>query len=196
MSGKALHTNKKSLITLPKQLLAALSVAAVAAVAITAPLSAESSAYADVVPLRQGEVLNQRLMAQATAAVNFALPSLKVSALPKPVVAAGWAAAPPAPAPSPGSVQAIARGYVGDDAEFSCLVALWNRESRWNPYALNRSSGAYGIPQSLPGHKMASAGADWRTNPDTQIRWGLGYIKGRYGSPCAAWAHSQAVGWY
>lgn len=82
------------------------------------------------------------------------------------------------------------------DSEYQCLVLLWNRESQWNPYAENASSGAYGIPQSLPGSKMASAGADWRTNPITQINWGIGYIKGRYGTPCSAWAHSSAVGWY
>ena len=82
------------------------------------------------------------------------------------------------------------------DSEYQCLVLLWNRESQWNPYAENVSSGAYGIPQSLPGSKMASAGADWRTNPITQINWGIGYIKGRYGTPCSAWAHSNAVGWY
>jgi hypothetical protein len=80
--------------------------------------------------------------------------------------------------------------------QFTCLVDLWNRESRWNHRAENSSSGAYGIPQSLPGKKMASAGADWETNPETQIRWGLGYISSRYGSPCDAWAHSEAKGWY
>lgn len=82
------------------------------------------------------------------------------------------------------------------DSEYQCLVLLWNRESQWNPYAENSSSGAYGIPQALPGSRMASAGADWRTNPITQINWGIGYIKGRYGTPCSAWAHSNAVGWY
>ena len=82
------------------------------------------------------------------------------------------------------------------DSEYQCLILLWNRESQWNPYAENASSGAYGIPQSLPGSKMASAGADGRTTPITQINWGIGYIKGRYGTPCSAWAHSNAVGWY
>jgi hypothetical protein len=79
--------------------------------------------------------------------------------------------------------------------EFPCLVRLWNRESSWNHHAAN-PSGAYGIPQALPGSKMRSAGSDWRTNPETQIRWGLRYIKYRYGSPCHAWAHSMATGWY
>lgn len=102
--------------------------------------------------------------------------------------------------PDPGTAQAIAyemvtaRGWGSN--EFDCLVALWNRESHWNVYSLNTSSGAYGIPQALPGSKMASVGADWATNPATQITWGLGYITGRYGTPCGAWNHSQAKGWY
>lgn len=102
--------------------------------------------------------------------------------------------------PDPGSAQAIgyelvkARGW-GDD-QYSCLVSLFNRESHWNVYAGNPVSGAYGIPQSLPGSKMASAGADWQTNPRTQITWGLNYIAGRYGTPCGAWGHSQSSGWY
>ncbi|UFU07396.1 G5 domain-containing protein [Ruania halotolerans] len=87
-----------------------------------------------------------------------------------------------------------ARGWGGD--QWSCLDSLWQRESNWNPYAQNPSSGAYGIPQSLPGTKMASAGSDWRTNPATQITWGLNYIEGRYGTPCGAWSHSESVGWY
>nr|WP_269212724.1 MULTISPECIES: ubiquitin-like domain-containing protein [unclassified Schaalia] len=90
--------------------------------------------------------------------------------------------------------QVNARGW--DDSQFQCLVVLWDRESHWNPYAENSSSGAYGIPQSLPGSKMASAGEDWRTNPSTQIKWGLGYIAGRYGTPCGALGHSNSVGWY
>ncbi|GAA2713188.1 lytic transglycosylase domain-containing protein [Actinoplanes palleronii] len=75
--------------------------------------------------------------------------------------------------------------------QFACLNKLWNKESGWNYRAENRSSGAYGIPQSLPGSKMASEGADWKTNPATQIKWGLGYIKGRYDTPCKAWTNSE-----
>jgi hypothetical protein len=103
------------------------------------------------------------------------------------------------PAPTPGSAQAIAadmvaaRGWGADD--FSCLVSLWNRESGWRTTATN-PNGAYGIPQAYPGSKMASAGADWQTNPATQITWGLDYIAARYGSPCGAWAHSEAIGSY
>ena len=81
-------------------------------------------------------------------------------------------------------------------AQFPCLNNLWNRESNWRTAAANSSSGAFGIPQALPGSKMASAGSDWRTNPATQIKWGLGYIKGRYSTPCGAWNHSESVGWY
>lgn len=80
--------------------------------------------------------------------------------------------------------------------QFGCLDSLWTRESNWTVTADNPTSSAYGIPQALPGSKMASAGADWATNPVTQITWGLGYIQDRYGSPCSAWGHSQSVGWY
>lgn len=80
--------------------------------------------------------------------------------------------------------------------QMPCLDKLWQKESGWNEFAENKSSGAYGIPQALPGRKMASAGSDWRTNPATQVKWGLGYIKGRYGTPCGAWGHSQRRGWY
>jgi hypothetical protein len=122
---------------------------------------------------------------------------------PKATVPAGGSSAawrPPFVAPDPGSAQAIAyqmvlaRGW-GDD-QFACLKALWAKESGWRVNAYNASSGAYGIPQALPGSKMGSAGADWATNPATQITWGLGYITGRYGNPCGAWDHSVRNGWY
>ncbi|MFG1854266.1 lytic transglycosylase domain-containing protein [Actinomadura geliboluensis] len=76
------------------------------------------------------------------------------------------------------------------------LLTLWNHESGWNERAVNPSSGAYGIPQALPGSKLASAGADWRTSSPTQIAWGLGYIKARYKDPCGAWSFWQAHNWY
>lgn len=108
--------------------------------------------------------------------------------------------APMVAAPDPGTAKAIAyelvkaRGW--DDAEYSCLVALWERESHWNVSASNPHSGAYGIPQALPGNKMASAGEDWQTNAATQITWGIGYIAARYGTPCGAWEHSETHNWY
>lgn len=80
--------------------------------------------------------------------------------------------------------------------QFSCLESLWNKESGWDYQAYNASSGATGIPQALPGSKMASAGSDWQTNATTQIIWGLGYISSRYDTPCGAWSHSESVGWY
>jgi hypothetical protein len=80
--------------------------------------------------------------------------------------------------------------------QWPCLYDLWQRESGWNVYAENPYSGAYGIPQSLPGNKMASAGADWQTDAATQIRWGLGYIKGTYGTPCGAWQNELNYGYY
>jgi hypothetical protein len=85
-------------------------------------------------------------------------------------------------------------GFSSD--QFSCLDSLWASESGWRVTANNPNSSAYGIPQALPGSKMSSAGADWATNPITQIRWGLGYIQDRYGSPCSAWSFKQGRGWY
>jgi hypothetical protein len=106
---------------------------------------------------------------------------------------------PPAPAAA-GSPQQIAEAMLGSfgwsSGQFSCLDPLWARESGWSVTAYNAGSGAYGIPQALPGSKMASAGPDWQTDAATQIRWGLEYIKSTYGSPCGAWAHEQATGWY
>ena len=125
----------------------------------------------------------------------------------------------PAPAPDPGGgapsepvgpVPASCNEYSGNRAtgcallldagyplgQMSCLDTLWDHESGWNHLAQNPSSGAYGIPQALPGDKMATHGSDWRTNPATQIRWGLDYIGNRYGSPCGAWSFWQANNWY
>jgi hypothetical protein len=102
--------------------------------------------------------------------------------------------------PDPGTAQQIGYdmlpsfGY-NQSSEWTCLKDLWDQESGWRYDAYN-PSGAYGIPQSLPGDKMASAGADWETNPATQIKWGLGYIQSVYGTPCGAWDHEVADNWY
>jgi hypothetical protein len=102
--------------------------------------------------------------------------------------------------PDPGTAQQI--GYqmlpsfgFNQSTQWTCLLDLWNQESGW-VYDAENPSGAYGIPQSLPGDKMASAGADWETDPTTQIKWGLGYITDVYGTPCDAWDHEVADGWY
>jgi len=87
-----------------------------------------------------------------------------------------------------------ARGW--SDAQWTCLDKLWTLESNWNYRETNDSSGAYGIPQALPGTKMGTVAGDWRTNIATQVTWGLQYIAGRYGTPCGAWAHSRAHNWY
>ncbi len=90
----------------------------------------------------------------------------------------------------------MAYKYNWGDAQFKALEKLWTRESGWNQHAHNGSSGAHGIPQSLPGSKMASHGPNWRSNPETQIKWGLSYVKGRYGTPIGAWNAFQHKGWY
>ena len=92
--------------------------------------------------------------------------------------------------------QALLPQFGFSSSEFSCLDELWNSESGWNVHADNPSSSAYGIPQALPGSKMATAGPDWANNPETQIRWGLGYIRSSYGTPCSAWSFKQSHGWY
>jgi hypothetical protein len=104
------------------------------------------------------------------------------------------------PPPNPGTAQRIAYDMMSSfgfspGSQFGCLDDLWQQESGWN-YQAENASGAFGIPQALPGSKMASAGADWQTNPATQIKWGLGYIKSIYGTPCGAWAHEEADGYY
>jgi hypothetical protein len=102
--------------------------------------------------------------------------------------------------PDPGTAQQIGYDMLPDfgysqTSEWTCLLDLWNQESGWR-YDAENPSGAYGIPQALPGDKMATAGSDWQTDPTTQIRWGLGYIQSVYGTPCGAWDHEVADGWY
>lgn len=115
--------------------------------------------------------------------------------------AAAAAAAELAAANTPDGARAFAAdlaasqyGWGAD--QFQCLDRLWQKESGWSYTAYNASSGATGIPQSLPGSKMATAGDDWQTNARTQITWGLGYISSAYGTPCSAWSHSQSMNWY
>jgi hypothetical protein len=111
----------------------------------------------------------------------------------------GNTAPPPVAAPNPGTAQSIAYNMLASfgfsTSQFSCLQSLWQRESGWS-YDAENPSGAYGIPQSLPASKMASAGSDYLTNPATQIKWGLGYIKDVYGTPCSAWNFELANGYY
>jgi len=93
-----------------------------------------------------------------------------------------------------GKQLAAARGWDGE--QWNCIRSLWIKESGWSTRSSNSSGSAWGIPQALPGSKMAKFGSDWRTNPATQIKWGLHYIDNRYGTPCRAWAHFQSHNWY
>jgi len=113
----------------------------------------------------------------------------------------GTGVATTAPPSNPTTAQATAKAMLASfgfsaTTQWPCLYDLWQQESSWNVYAENPASGAYGIPQSLPGDKMASAGADWQTNPATQIKWGLGYIKTVYGTPCGAWQNEVNYHYY
>jgi hypothetical protein len=104
----------------------------------------------------------------------------------------------PKPTPIPDTV-ANARAWVRSrlaSSQFACVDALWWSESRWNPRAVNATTGAYGIPQSYPAEKMAAEGRNWRTSPRTQVVWGLSYIALRYGTACQAWNFRLANGWY
>jgi hypothetical protein len=148
----------------------------------------------------EARVAAARAAAQRAAAQRAAARQAAANAAAAQTTTAKTTGSSSAAVPSSGSTQQVALAMLGSfgwsSSQFSCLVSLWARESGWNIYASNPSSGAYGIPQALPGSKMASAGGDWQSNAATQIRWGLGYIQQTYGSPCAAWDHSEAVGWY
>ncbi|MEU5401794.1 transglycosylase SLT domain-containing protein [Streptomyces sp. NPDC005963] len=112
-------------------------------------------------------------------------------------VAPAASAAPAAPAAAEVvSAKTIAKKMINDEAQFQCFDKIVEHESNWDIDASNPSSGAYGLVQALPGTKMATAGSDWRTNPATQIEWGLDYMKDRYGSACGAWSSWQVQGWY
>ncbi|TFD27787.1 lytic transglycosylase domain-containing protein [Cryobacterium lyxosi] len=143
----------------------------------------------------------QAAVAQASAEAASAEAAAEAAAEAEAADAVPAAPARPSAPADPNAAQQIARQLManqygwGDD-QFGCLVSLWDKESGWNVNAYNASSGATGIPQALPGNKMASAGADWQTNPATQISWGLGYIASRYSTPCDAWDKSEASGWY
>lgn len=170
-----------------------------------APLADAAAPKVDVQALeaqRRKQALDRA--SRATRGGSGKAPSLHVKGSPLPTKTpdgSGGGSGIPSGDPVPASeAQRIAKSLLSSygasgKGQFSCLVSLWNRESHWNTHAAN-PSGAYGIPQALPGSKMASAGPDWRNNATTQIKWGLGYIKGRYSTPCGAWSHSQSSGWY
>ncbi|MEU2288777.1 transglycosylase SLT domain-containing protein [Streptomyces sp. NPDC013178] len=132
---------------------------------------------------------------------RIASPKKTLTAVAVAAATAGMAltAAPAQAAPTASSAseaQAIAHKMIPDAAQFNAFSNIVEHESGWDVDATNASSGAYGLVQALPGSKMASAGSDWKTNPETQIKWGLDYMNSRYGSPAGAWAFWQANGWY
>ena len=145
---------------------------------------------------RQAERRAEEARAAALAAQSQAAQSQAAQSQAEQPQQASTPAASPAASGSPEQIaEAMLRSFGWSSGQFSCLYPLWEHESGWSVTAAN-PDGAYGIPQALPGAKMASAGPDWQTDAATQIRWGLEYIKGMYGSPCGAWGHEQATGWY
>ena len=171
----------------------------------TDPLGA---AVAQVSAGRSGLVLmaaREKVIQQTAATEAFSVTSTpRISTVPSPVSTGGGggssALVPSGPAPSPSTAQGIAYKMLASfgfsTSQWGCLDDLWQQESGWNVYAENPYSAAYGIPQAVPGSKMSSAGPNWRSNARTQIRWGLRYIRDRYGSPRQAWAHEVGSGWY
>ena len=164
---------------------------------------ASSLASYEVLPIDQVESLTQRTAAIATSVAAAAAEADRVAA--EQAAAAAAAAEAQrlqalATANTPEGAKNVAQSlaaskYGWGDGQFSCLVQLWQKESGWS-YTAHNPSGATGIPQALPGSKMASAGSNWATSAATQVAWGLGYIAGSYGTPCAAWAHSEAYNYY
>ncbi|MEO6199839.1 MAG: hypothetical protein ABIX44_01615 [Cryobacterium sp.] len=174
---------------------AAKAAAAKAAAAKAAAVKAAAAAKAAAVKAAAAKAAAVKAAADRKAAAKAA--AIKAAA----ARASAAKAASSSSANTPAGARATARGmaasrYGWGSGQFACLSQLWQKESGWNYRAYNASSGATGIPQALPGSKMASAGSNWSTSASTQISWGLGYIKSRYGTPCSAWAHSQAVNWY
>jgi hypothetical protein len=197
---------------------AAIAVIAVAVAAyVSAPGSSGSGAAAAIAAIPDSHAMavleseRQQMIAMSAAADTLTVVTKPKLASPGQVASANPSTAstssssggityvPSAP-PDPRTAESIAYNMMGrfgfnPSTYYGCLYDLWQRESGWS-YIAENASGAYGIPQSLPGVKMASAGADWQTNPATQIAWGLGYIKGQYGNPCSAWAFEEANNYY
>jgi hypothetical protein len=153
-------------------------------------LGAAAAAATSSAPARPAALPAPAHRAAGRLTTTHAQPSVRLATLFTPAATAAKALTP----------RQIARQMLGSfgwsQGQFPYLNWLWNAESGWNKFAQNPYSGAYGIPQALPGAKMATAGPNWRGNARTQIRWGLRYIRGTYGSPRRAWAHEVSYGWY
>jgi hypothetical protein len=174
---------------------------------VTDPLGAAMAQVSAGKPGVALEQERQQVILQDAATQAFSVTSApRISTVPPPVSSdssgtgtGGTTIVASGPPPDPSSAQGIAYNMLASFGfstdQYGCLNDIWSRESGWR-YNAENASGAYGIPQALPGSKMASAGADWQTDPTTQIKWGLGYIKNVYGTPCNAWAHEEDDGWY
>ena len=201
-------------IVFPAAVIAAIAVVTVAVSAyVFAPGPVGSGAAAAIAAIPDSHAMavledeRQQMIAMSTAAGTLTVVTKPKLASPGQVAAAnpGTSSTPgitfvQAPPPNPNTAQAVAYNLMASfgfspSTYFGCLRNLWERESGWS-YVAENPSGAFGIPQALPASKMASAGPDWRTNPATQIRWGLGYIKAQYGNPCSAWAFEEANNYY
>jgi hypothetical protein len=159
--------------------------------AIVRPLGLAREAY----PVNSGPAQSQSAAGQPAALDAFS----EIASQPgsNPAMDTGTTAGRNKAAPSPRQIAVrLLHRFHWSRRQFRYLDPLWAHESSWSVHAVNLYSGAYGIPQAVPGSKMASAGRHWRTSARTQIMWGLRYIKQRYGSPAAAWGHELATGWY
>ena len=154
-------------------------------------IGTDATARADVLASTVQQIAQHDTEVKAQAAADAAA---KAAALARFKAEQGYE--PGTKSPKEIARQIAANTYGWGDAQFACYDNIIMRESRWNPLADNPTSSAYGIPQALPGSRMATFGADWRTNPATQIKWGLDYVKERYGTPCSAWAFKRSHGWY
>lgn len=179
------------------------STAAAAAKAASDAALAEQQTRAETMYAQLASLKNTQASVEKQYAEGVAAREAERRAAAQPANPGGGAdtsAPPPGVVVNPAAAQAYASSrlpaYGWGSDQMSCLIKLWTKESSWRADAYNTSSGAYGIPQSLPGSKMASAGSDWMTNANTQINWGLSYIAGRYGSPCAAWSWHLGHNWY
>ena len=197
-----LHHDQLSIY--PKLVSARIDAAAAKVLASAQHIAQQDAAKTDTKPLVAAidalkaypNLGDDRVQSLTTAAQKAADAVTSAAAAHDRQVAAALAAAN-----TPDGARATARSLAASlhgwgDGEFQCLSNLWAKESGWNYQSYNASSGAGGIPQALPASKMASAGSDWASSAATQIKWGLDYIARGYGSPCAAWSHSQSMNWY
>ncbi|HYO84860.1 MAG TPA: hypothetical protein VES01_00135 [Dermatophilaceae bacterium] len=183
-----------NLVRSAEQPVAATAVAAPGAERASAQDSAEDAARERVVARLLDERAEQQRRATRLAARPTTTQLATAAARARAIATSRLVVADKDPKSSARVMMAQSHGW--GRTEFVCLEKMWTRESQWEATAHNPSSGAHGIPQALPGSKMASAGKDWRTNPATQIRWGLSYVKSRYRTPCGAWAFWQSHHWY